>query len=80
LNPDNRLRQDLYLPHSLDTAPDLTPDLDGTHSSEGKIFDMVDRRTGKKKKRGKLNIKAPITLDQPVLVIVPQKPNTPQKH
>jgi hypothetical protein len=45
----------------------------------GKLFFMVDRRTCKKKKSGKLNIKAPIMLDQPVLVIVPKKTTTPLK-
>ena len=40
---------------------------------------MVDRRTGKKKKSKKSDEKAPILLDQPVL-IVPKKSQTPQKH
>ena len=40
---------------------------------------MVYRRTGKKKTSGKLNIKAPIMLEQPVLVIVPKKTTTPPK-
>jgi hypothetical protein len=40
---------------------------------------MVDRRTGKKKKTGKLNIKAPILIDQPVLV-VSKKTTTPPKQ
>jgi hypothetical protein len=34
---------------------------------------------GKKKKSGKLNLKAPITLDQPILVVVPKKTTTPSK-
>ena len=40
---------------------------------------MVDRRTGKKKKSGKQHIKAPIMLEQPVLVIVPKKTTAPPK-
>jgi hypothetical protein len=40
---------------------------------------MVDRRTGKKKKSKKSDEKAPLLIDQPVL-IVPNKTKTPQKH
>ena len=37
---------------------------------------MVDRRTGKKKKSKKPDVKEPITLDQLGPVIVPKKPKT----
>ena len=40
---------------------------------------MVDRRTGKKKKSQKPDVKKPITLDQLGPVIVPEKPKTPTK-
>jgi hypothetical protein len=40
---------------------------------------MVDRRTGKKKKSKKPDVNEPITMNQPPLVIVPKRKNTPPK-
>lgn len=40
---------------------------------------MVDKRTGKKKKSKKPEVKEPITLDQLGPVIVPEKSKTPTK-
>ena len=41
---------------------------------------MVDRRTGKKKKTKKPDVKEPITLNQPPPVVVPKRTQTPPKH
>lgn len=41
---------------------------------------MVDRRTGKKKKSKKSDVKEPITLDQLGPVLVPKKTKRPTKQ
>jgi hypothetical protein len=40
---------------------------------------MVDKRTGKKKKSKKTDVKQPITLNQPPLTIVPKRTGIPPK-
>jgi hypothetical protein len=40
---------------------------------------MVDKRTGKKKKSKKVDLKQPTTSNEPSLAILPKRKNTPPK-